>query len=192
MSSIQDWSTAILTLIAIVGVVGNIIAFLVARVELMGQRRETERLTRLTSELDHRIQRLAVGLDQRISQLERIRDLATGLTQALTILRQESQPLPAKLAAAIQIEMTKPELIALVNVSKDDSLQKLGNDIVANIEDERLPIAWNENNYKALSLDERIKFMGEVDEIRNRQYRLATDLHTRVIELIKDATNVHP
>jgi hypothetical protein len=139
----KDLSDTILTIIAIFGILGNLVAFLVARVELMGQRRETERLTRLTGELDHKVQRLAIGLDQRISRLQRIRDLTTGLTQALTILRQQSQPQPAKLAVAIQIEMTKPELIALVSASKDDTLQKLGDEMVSNVENRKLPITWN-------------------------------------------------
>jgi hypothetical protein len=32
--------------------------------------------------------------------------------------------------------------------------------------------------------------MGEIDEIGNRQYSLAIQMHTRIIELIEDATNI--
>jgi uncharacterized protein YoxC len=183
-------SDTILTLIAIGGAIGSIVVFLNAKYEFVAQRKKTEQLTKMTSDLTHKVRVLATGLDQRISRLQRIRDLSTGLTQAVSILRQESQPLPSKLAAAIQIEMTKPELIALANASGDDSLQKIGNAMVSNVENVSLPTAWNERIYNALSIDELIKFMAELDEIRNRQYTLATQVHTRIIELIEDATNV--
>ena len=84
----KELSDTILTIIAIVGVFGNFFAFLVARIELRGQRKETEKLTRLTSDLEHKVHRLSTQLDQTISRLERIRDLITGLMHTSIALRQ--------------------------------------------------------------------------------------------------------
>lgn len=75
-----------LALIAIVSMIGNMIAFLFAKAELHGQREETAKIARLTASLKTKVNRIAVALDLSITHLSRVRELTSGIIQAIEVI----------------------------------------------------------------------------------------------------------
>ncbi len=176
----QETSQTIITLIAIFGIVGNIIAFLFARIELRAQRKETEHLTRLTSELEHKVHRLATNLDHRIARLERVRDLITGLMHTTTALRQERRSVSEKLDLNVKQVMTFPELDALCNVINDDTLTKSKDKLFNVLSDETWRRLWVGQSY-----DEK-----HLESLLDEQVRCTRDMHQRLLILVEQLTEV--
>ena len=81
-------------LASLIGIAGVAIALLDSVSNLIAyksNRGKTEYLTQLTNELRQNVHRITTYLNQRISRLERIHHLVTGLTQVIRILRQDSR-----------------------------------------------------------------------------------------------------
>jgi len=159
------------------GGIGNAIAFLFARIELRAQRKETRQLAELTSDLDHKVHRLSVDLDQRMYRITRVRDLITGLMHVSVGLRQKSRPHSDMLELAIKREMTMPELTALINVINDAELSKLYKELEQILLDPIWPLMWNQKEYD----------LGTADELIMAQNTRIKFMHERILELLEEA-----
>lgn len=171
---------AIVAVIAILGLVGNIVAFLTTRIELHGQREETKELVKLTSDLEHRVHRLATHLDQRIYRLKRVQDLTTELMKASIALRQQSRAFEDKLNTAVKRDTAVPELSALTTVIGDERLSQIFSEVEGVIFDPIWPLMWNRGE----SYD-----MGKADALIQDQSNYTTGIHRRVLELMEDTTS---
>jgi hypothetical protein len=171
---------SILVVFAFVGMVGNIIAFLVTRLELHKQRQDTRDLAKLTSALEHRVHVLATHLDHRIYRLERVRDLSTGLMHVSVALRQGSREFKDKLDVAVKREMTMPELGALILAIDDEHLKELYSQLANIIANPIWPLMWNNMEYN----------MGEADQLILQQSNCIGRMHLRILELLVKATSV--
>jgi hypothetical protein len=139
---------AILAVVAVAVAGGNLLAWILAQVQLFRernearkasetqreeakkaaeqQREETKKLVELTSNLEHRVRRMSAHLDHRIFRLERVRDLITPQMQVSIGLRQEKRSYDKKLDLVILREMALPEAEALIVTINDDKLKQLG------------------------------------------------------------------
>jgi hypothetical protein len=167
-------------LLAVAGAIGNIIAFLFTRLELRAQRNETRELAKLTSDLDHRVHRLAVHLDYEKYRLERVQDLITGLMDVSVGLRQQSKPHDQKLALAVKREMTMPELAALINTIGDGELKALYQVLEGLLVNPIWPLMWNELEYD----------LGTADELLMQQNTQIKFMHQRILELLEETTQL--
>jgi hypothetical protein len=134
----------------------------------------------LTSDLEHRVHRLAISLDQRIYRLERIRDLITGLMHVTYALRQENRSTQDKLDVAIKLNMTMPELEALISVINDSYLQTLFQQLKATLTDELWPLTWNRMPYD----------MGSVDQLLVQQSDCTRQMHQRILLLVEEVASL--
>lgn len=148
--------------------------------QLQRQRRDTQQLARLTSELEHRVHRLATHLDQRIYRLNRVRDLLTGLMHVSVALRQKTRPHSDKLDIAVKRAMTFPELAALIDTINDERLGELHHQLEGILNHAIWPKMWNELDYA----------MEEADELLVQQSECIKDMHRRVLELLEETTRI--
>lgn len=177
----ETLTNTIFALLAIVGSIGSLIAFVWTRFELNGHRQETRQLQRLASDLEHRVHRLATHLDHRIYRLERTRDLINNLMGVSVQLRQVSRQHADKLNAAVTRDMAMPELHALVSAIGDDGLKQLVSKLQQNYQHDIWPKTWNE----CLSENE----YSIADQLIQAQSRLIRDMHERVLQLWEQATS---
>lgn len=170
--------SSILVVLAVVGAFANVFAWSWQRREIKRQYQETEKLTRLTKDLDLRVHRLTTNLDQRIQKLTRVRDLITMLIQTTVIFRQGSSELSAKLNEAVRLAMTLPELEALITEIGDERLANLHSQLQTIVNDELWPLAWNEQPYD----------FGLADEMIRDQTAFTREMHRRILQLLETAT----
>jgi hypothetical protein len=133
------------------------------------------------SDLEHRVQRLALQLDQRIYRLERMRDLITGLLQVSIALRQSSREHKHKLDFAIQRGMTFPELDALVKVVDDELLIGLKDQLFEILNSDIWPKMWNLETYD----------LQVADELIMTQSAFTLKMHLRILVLWEEATRAN-
>jgi hypothetical protein len=180
----KETSDAIIAIVALLGVLGSVVTFFVARVELHGQRKATEDLARLTSSLEHKVHLLATNLDQSIYRLNRVRDLITGLVQTSIGLRQKHRKQEDKLELAIKREMTFPELNALVATIGNVDLRTLNDQLMAiltgNEYAELWSKTWNDMDYD----------MVEVSKLIQRQAECTSEMHLLLLKLLEETTRI--
>lgn len=164
------------TVIALINLGGLVFAIY----QLIRQRKDTENLARLTSDLEHRVHRLATNLDQKIYQLTRVRDLITGLVHVSVTLRQKNRSHSDKLEMAVKREMTMPELAALVEAINDNQLKELYRQLDDILFNPIWPHLWNELDYD----------MGTVDQLLIQQNTCIRHMHKRVLELLEKTTRI--
>ncbi len=174
----QDTTNLILIIFAFVAIVGNVIAFLFTRVELMAQRKETKALTILTSDLEHKVHRLATKLGHKIQRLERLRELISNLLRITIGLRQTGRPLPEFFDFWLQREMIVPEFHALIQTINDEKLTTLGLQLTDTLSKD----IWRKTGYET-------DF--DTDEFR-KVYMLLRGytqvMYQRILELMEEAT----
>lgn len=164
------------TIIALINLGGLVFAIY----QLSRQRKDTEHLAHVTSNLDHRVHRLATSLDQRITRLNRVTDLIIGLLHVTHALKQQSRSHPDKLDTAVKLNMTMPELEALINTIGDGDLHKLFQQLSAIINNEIWPLTWNNEPFD----------MGAVDQLLIQQSGITRQMHQRVLKLLEDTTHI--
>jgi hypothetical protein len=168
-SEILNW---VLAAIALIGLIVNII-------QNRSTREETRKLAQLTSELEHRVHRLAAALDQKIERLHRVRDLITGLVQVSVGLRQGNRDKKDKLDLAIQRNMTFPELAALIITINDEQLTQSHANLQRVLLDDIWIQTWNDKPYD----------MGTIDHLIVEQSSHTREMHRRLLELLDQITS---
>lgn len=153
---------------------------LVAAIQLYRQGQDMKDLAHLTSELEHRVHRLAIHLDQKIYRLERVRDLITVLMQGSVALRQGSRLLPDKLDTAVTRGMTLPELAALIATINDQRLRALHTELAGILDNAIWPFLWNQMGYD----------LGEADVLISQQATCTEKMHRRILELLEETTQI--
>ena len=177
----ETLTNTIIALVAVVGSIGSMVAFLVARIELRGQRQETRELQKTASELEHKVHRLATHLDHRIYRLERVRDLINNVMGVSVQLRQGNRQHIEKLNAAVTRDMAMPELDAIIKTIGDKQLGDLFVDLAEIYGHPVWEKMWN----KAFSSDE----FAEADLLLQKQSTCTKAMHKRVLELWEEVTS---
>lgn len=162
---------SLLFIVAVLTAVWNIIVW-------YRQRNETRELTKLTSDLEHKVHRLSVSLDQKVYRLNRVRDLVGELMRVAYGLRQVDRDHQEKLNLAVQREISLPELAALVAVINDKELETAFDDLGKNQTDPIWPSMWNKKEYDFALADKLLMDQNVYTKI----------IHKRVLELLEETT----
>ncbi|MBZ0303189.1 MAG: hypothetical protein K8J31_25805 [Anaerolineae bacterium] len=168
--------------LAIFGAIGNVIAFLFARLELKAQRRETRELQKLTNDLQRELQRLYVERDQNIHRLHRAREALLSFHASM----------------ASMIVLAHFETSQFYKVDTESLANLLGNMTARFSEFAGLVVAINDKDLLQLlremyDLEDTLRKLvdlrsDEVIDQRDEYEYTIGKAHARISELIADAT----